>query len=169
MREAMKWLGEQPDILFLGQGVGAGGTRISSSFDSVPAEKRIEFPVAENLQLGVSIGLSLEGFTPVSVFPRIDFLLCAMDQLVLHLDKIPLYSGYRPKVIIRTAVGSKTPLDAGPQHTGDYVRALFHMLKTVRVHRLEHSVSALAAYQDVYEAAKNTSKHEQLSTIVVEG
>lgn len=136
MKEAMTWLGQQPDTLFLGQGVGCPGTKMSASFEGVPTEKRIEVPVAEALQLGISIGLSLEGFVPVSVFPRINFLLCAADMLVNHLDKLPLYSGYKPKVIIRTAVGSKQPLDAGPQHTGDYAASLESMLRSVKVCRI---------------------------------
>lgn len=90
LSEAMTWLGQQPDTLFLGQGVRCGGPAGATSFENVPQEKRIEFPVAEDLQLGVAIGLALEGFVPVSYFPRIDFLLCACPQLVLHLDKLPL-------------------------------------------------------------------------------
>lgn len=161
MKEAMMWLGEQPDTLFLGQGIGCGGTKMSKDFEGVPAEKRIEMPVAENLQLGISIGLALEGFVPVSVFPRVNFLLCAMDQLVNHLDKLPMYSGYKPKVIIRTAVGSKEPLDAGPQHTGDYVDSLKQMLTTVTVHRLPPGDNYLSEYQGAYRAKG--------STLVVEG
>lgn len=181
-KEAMTWLGEQPDTLFLGQAVGCSGTKMSESLEDVPAEKRIEFPVAENLQLGVSIGLALEGFVPVSVFPRIDFLLCATDQLVLHLDKLPLYSDYRPKVIVRTAVGSKSPLNAGPQHTGDYSEAFSSMLETVEVLRyfsrspFERKIKScqkrslvwdfllgdmLEAYQRAYKS--------NCSTLVVEG
>lgn len=170
MTEAMTWLGEQPDTLFLGQGVGCSGTKLSGSFEGVPAEKLLEMPVAEQLQLGISIGLSLEGFVPISVFPRLNFLLCAMDMLVNHLDKLPLYSDYRPKVIIRTAVGSKKPLDAGPQHTGDFSRSLAGMLNTVKVQRLHLSGrvnsgtelrSPLEVFQDAYARPE--------STLIVEG
>ena len=42
-----------------------------------------------------------------------------MNQLVNHLDKLPLW-GWHPKVIIRTMVGQTTPLDAGPQHTQNH-------------------------------------------------
>ena len=160
LADAMTWLGERPDTLFLGQGVGCPGTKMSADFAGVPPGKLIEFPVAENLQLGVSIGLALEGFVPVSVFPRLNFLLCAADMLINHLDKLPLYSGYRPKVIIRTAVGSKQPLDAGPQHTGNYERALAEMLDTVVVHRLPAEDDVMSEYQGAYRA--------RYSTLVVE-
>jgi len=131
------------------------------TFDGVPDCRKIEFPIAEGLQLGISIGLSLEGFVPVSCFPRLNFLLCAMDQLVSHLDKLPLYSDYRPKVIVRTAVGSRVPLDAGPQHTGDCSEALASMLETVVCRRVKEEEHAPSIYQAAYA--------RQGSTLIVEG
>lgn len=161
MLDAMTWLGEQPDVIFLGQGVGCSGTKMSADFEGVPAEKRLEMPVAEELQIGISIGLALEGFVPVSVFPRINFLWRAADQLINHLDKLPLYSDYRPKVIIRTAIGSKTPLDAGPQHTGDPAAALALLLDTVLIDRIYNPAGAVSLYRNVYARTE--------STIIVEG
>lgn len=152
LKDAMSRLGEKPDTLFLGQAVGCAGTKMSSSFDGVPADKRLEFPVAEQLQLGVSIGLALEGFVPVSVFPRWNFLLSATDALVNHLDRLPLYSDYRPRVIVRTAVGSRVPLDPGPQHDGDFTDAFRLMLKTVRVKDLRTAADAGPAYRVAYES-----------------
>lgn len=146
MKEAMTWLGKQPRTLFVGQGVACGGTRQSASFDGVPVEKRIEFPVAEEMQLGASVGLSLEGYKVVSVFPRWNFLLLAANQLVNHLDRLPLYSDYRPKVIVRVAVGHSKPLDPGLQHQDDFTDAFAGMLRTVKVVRLEPG-QALNAYK----------------------
>ena len=81
---------------------------------------------------------AIGGTIPVSIFPRWNFLLLAANQLVNHLDKLPIYSngGYRPKVIIRTAVATDQPLDPGPQHLGDYSGPFAEMLATVRVARL---------------------------------
>ena len=157
LTEAMDWLATHPEVVFLGQGVKDGGTRMSASFKNIHPDRRIEFPVAENLQLGVALGLSLEGFLPVCVFPRWNFLLSAADQLVNHLDRIPLYSDYRPKVIIRVAVGPDSPLDPGHQHTDDFTKEFAGMLETVEVFdwRL-----GLEAYQRAYE--------RDGSTIVVE-
>lgn len=162
--KAMTWLGEQPDTIFLGQSVLYPGAKTYASLEGVPRAKCLEMPVAEALQLGISIGLSLEGFTPVSIFPRINFLLCATDMLVNHLDKLPLFSDYRPKVIIRTIVGAKAPLDAGPQHTGDYTRALASMLETMHVRRLYDGADA-EHVMDVYQEAYR----DRESTLVVEG
>jgi hypothetical protein len=60
-----------------------------------------------------------------------------MNQLVLHLDKLPLYgNGWKPKVIIRTMVAHDEPMDPGVQHLGDFSPGLRSMLKTVDVYRL---------------------------------
>ena len=154
--QAMTWLGEQPDVLFLGQSVAYSGAKTYSSLEGVPREKRLEMPVAEALQLGISLGLSLEGLVPISIFPRINFLLCATDQLVNHLDKLPLFSDYQPKVIIRTTIGGKFPLDAGPQHTGDYTEAIFRMLETVKVVTCAEEDDALKIYQEAYQGSGST-------------
>ena len=153
LTEAMTWLGEKPDTLFLGQTVEYDGTPMFPTFKNVSENKRVEFPVAENLQMGVSLGLALEGFVPVSVFPRWNFLLCACDQLVNHLDRLPLYSGYRPRVIVRTSVGRSRPLDPGPQHKDDPTEAFKSILQTVKVvGPLRRDQDAVNAYRHAYES-----------------
>lgn len=125
----MLMLAKHPKTLFVGQGVKYDGQRMHASFSGVPEEKRIELPVAEDFQMGFCTGLALEGFIPICVYPRIDFLLLAANQLVNHLDKMEP----QPKVIVRVAVGSKTPLNPGPQHTQDHVEAFRLLLKNVPV------------------------------------
>jgi pyruvate/2-oxoglutarate/acetoin dehydrogenase E1 component len=112
----------------------------------VPAEKRLEMPVAEELQMGMSIGMSLEGYIPVSIYQRMDFLPRAMDQLVNHLDLIKKVSEgkFNPKVIIRTTIGVSGPLDIGLQHKKDLVdgmRAMVHF-PVIRVKTVEEIQSA---------------------------
>ena len=122
----------------------------------VPMEQRLEFPVAENFQLGMCIGIALAGGLPVSIFPRINFLLEATSQLVQHLDKLPLYSAYRPRVIIRTAVATPVPLDPGPQHLGDYSAAIEAMLSTVKVVRLREAEQIVPEYLAAAEREGST-------------
>ena len=62
---AMEYLATKDDTLFLGQSMVYGGIAIAQSFQNIPLEKRIEMPVAENLQLGMSTGLALAGYTPI--------------------------------------------------------------------------------------------------------
>jgi pyruvate/2-oxoglutarate/acetoin dehydrogenase E1 component len=127
---AMLKLAEDPRVVFVGQAVRYDGTQMYASLDGVPMEKRIELPVIEEFQIGYCTGLALTGKIPVCLFARMDFMLLAMNQLVNHLDKLPLF-GWHPKVILRTTVGQKRPLDAGPQHTQNHTYAFKLMLQNV--------------------------------------
>ena len=62
--------------------------------------KRIEMPICEDFTVGFCTGLALEGYIPVCFIPRWDFLILAANQIINHLDKIPLLGGFKPKVII---------------------------------------------------------------------
>lgn len=155
----MLMLAGEPNSIFVGQSVEYDGAAIYDSLDGVPREKRLEFPVVENLQLGYCTGLSLVGKLPICIYPRMDFMLLAMDQLVNHLDKLPIF-GWKPKVIIRTTVGQKTPLDAGPQHTQNHTRPLQLMLQNVMV----CEVRTPDQVRDAYERALRSTH----STLVVE-
>ena len=66
-------------------------------------------PVFEDAQMGMSLGLAMNGFVPITCYPRFDFLILAFNQLVNHLDKVRKMSRneIKPRVIIRTSVGSK--------------------------------------------------------------
>jgi pyruvate/2-oxoglutarate/acetoin dehydrogenase E1 component len=150
LKEAMNLLGQQPNTIFLGQGVVYQANAMFDTFSGVHTEKKIELPVAEDMQMGMSIGLAINGYLPISVYPRMDFLICAMNQLVNHIDKIEELSHglYKPKVIIRTMVGSKFPLDAGLQHTGNYTDMLRVGLKNVRIYELNDTSDIMESYID---------------------
>jgi len=111
--------------VFIGQAVRYPGVAMYSTLANVPMDQRIEFPVAEECQLGVSIGMAMNGVLPVSIFSRWNFLLLATNQLVNHLNV------YRSKVIVRTGVGSETPMHPGPQHTGNFLAAFQSMCPNV--------------------------------------
>jgi hypothetical protein len=81
------------------------------------------------------------------MFPRFDFVLLAVNQLVNHLDKLPVF-GWRPKVIVRTVVGQKQPLDAGPQHTQEHTLAFRDMLTNVRVLKVQTPDGVALAYRE---------------------
>jgi pyruvate/2-oxoglutarate/acetoin dehydrogenase E1 component len=130
-------LADHPKTLFIGQNMRYDGQKMHATFKNVPMWKRIEFPVAEDLQMGFCTGLSLEGFIPICCYPRIDFMLLAANQLINHLDKM---TGFKPKVIVRVAVGSTKPLDPGPQHTQDHTEAFSLMLKNIPVVEFEPGV-----------------------------
>lgn len=146
------------NAVFLGQGVAVNGTTMSATFADVPTDMLLEMPVAEELQMGMSIGMALQGLLPVCVFPRWNFVLRAADQLVNHLDRLPLYSdgGYRPKVIIRTAVPSKHPFNPGPQHDDDFTAAFRAMLRTIDVICLHDAAEIVPAYKRATDGDRST-------------
>jgi len=143
--------------IFLGQGI-RGGTTMSESFKYVPDQLKLEMPVAEELQMGMATGMALGGYLPICIFPRWNFLLLAANQLVNHLDRLPLYSdgGYRPRVIIRTAVPSANPFNPGPQHDDDFTSPFESMLRTVEVVRLNHVETIIPAYEKALKADRST-------------
>ena len=145
---AMKHLSQIDNSLFLGQAVAVPGTAMYGTLADVPMERRLELPVEEDLQMGMSIGLAMQGWLPVSIFPRWNFLLLAANQLVNHLDKLREMTRVTPpKVIIRTSVGSERPLHPGPQHTGDLTDAFAQLLPNVNVVRLDEAHQIFPAYQ----------------------
>ena len=146
---AMKLLGAHPRTLFIGQAVAYPGTSMSGTLADVPPEKLIELPVMEEAQMGMSIGLAVAGFIPITIYPRWNFLLLATNQIVNHLDKLPIISngGYCPKVIIRVGIAADTPLNPQAQHLGDFTAAFKSMCHTVEVLRLDRPGDIVPAYE----------------------
>jgi len=164
LTKAMNLLAEDDRTIFLGQNIVYPGSIMSTSLQEVDNSRKIELPLIEDAQMGMSIGLSLEGFIPISIYPRIDFLIIAMNQLVNHLDKIEEMScgQFKPKIIIRTAVGSTKPLYPGLQHCSDYTDVLKCALKNVDVIKLKKSKEVLPTYK------KAIDNKNGRSTLIVE-
>lgn len=164
-KRAMEWLGKKKDTIFLGQTVEYPGSAMFRSLENVSKKKRKEMPVAEDMQMGMSIGLSLEGFVPISIYPRMDFLICAVNQLINHLDKIEesSHGEFTPGVIIRTQIGNTKPLYPGLQHCGDYCKMLSLGLKNIRVVKINYANSIEYEYINAYNYAK-----QGISTILIE-
>lgn len=118
--ESMVKLSEIDNVQFVGQQISPPND-FYGTLKEVPMSKRIEMPVTEEMQMGFCIGLALEGFLPVCIFQRMDFMYRAMDSLCNHLNLLPEYSRgvFNPKVIIRTTIGNDDPLNPGIQHTQD--------------------------------------------------
>lgn len=148
-------LAADPRALFVGQSVRYDGAAVFDSLVGVPMDRRLEMPVIEDFQMGFCTGLALMGKLPICIFPRFDFLLLAANQLVNHLDKLPRF-GWRPKVIIRTTVGQKYPLDAGPQHTQNHTAAFRAMLHSVRVVQVRTAAEVASGYESAILTADAT-------------
>jgi pyruvate/2-oxoglutarate/acetoin dehydrogenase E1 component len=164
LKKSMEYLGQQPDTMFLGQAVEYKGTAMTNTLKNIPRGKLLEMPVNEEMQMGITNGLSLNDTVPISIYPRWNFLLLAVNQLVNHLDKFSIYTHgeFSPKVIIRTSIGSTRPLNPQVQHTGDFTDVFKKMLNTVEVIRLDEPEDIFPAYQKAY------SRKDGKSTILVE-
>lgn len=165
MYKTMTWLGKQPNTFFLGQAVKYNGTVMTTTLQGIQREKLLEFPVNEDMQLGFSIGMSLSsGTIPISIFPRWNFFLLAINQLVNHLDKIHLMSDvqYKTKLIIRVGIGSSRPLNPQHQHIGDYSDVFKMLCKNVEVIRLDEPEQIFLSYEKAY------LRTDGKSTILVE-
>lgn len=152
LSRAMTYLGQHPDTMFLGQAVTYKGTAMTNTLKAVSREKLLEMPVDEEMQMGITNGLAVGGTVPISIYPRWNFLLLTMNQLINHLDRMPEFSHgeYIPKVIIRTGIGSERPLHPQAQHVGDFTDGFRLMAKNIEVIRLEEPEEIFPAYERAY-------------------
>ena len=157
LKRSMEWLAEKEDTLFLGQAVEYPGTALTSTIANVDKSKLLEMPVNEEMQMGMTLGMALNGTVPVSFFPRWNFLILAANQLVNHIDKINIMSdgGYKPKIIIRTAIGSQRPLHPQHQHISDFTAGFKALCDYVDIIRLEEPHQIFNAYKYAYERTDN--------------
>jgi len=163
LTEAMELMAQNENVIFLGQCVGFSGNALYRNMEGIDIARRIEMPVTEDMQMGISIGLALNGMIPVAIYPRVDFLICASNQLINHLDKFPGMSADRvkPKVIIRVCVGSTDPLHPGVQHCSDHTESYKTLLKSVDVVELSKAEQIVPSY------AKALAK-DGISTLLIE-
>ena len=127
---AMETFAMDPKARFIGYGV-KEPSRGGGTFAGVPKEQCVETPVAENLMVGLAIGMALAGLKPLVYIERADFMLNALDAIVNHLDAMQGISKgeFIPTVILRIVVGNKDkPLYTGPTHTRDFSDALEKMV-----------------------------------------
>ena len=159
----MNYLSENKKTIFLGQAVNVPGTAMHNTLKQIKKKKLLEIPVAEEMQMGMTLGLALEGYIPISIYPRWNFLLLATNQLVNHMDKISEISNNKitPQIIIRTAVGSVRPLDPQSQHKGDFSKAYKMMCKNIDFYYLKNT-------KDIFKTYKKVLKNKKRISLIVE-
>jgi pyruvate/2-oxoglutarate/acetoin dehydrogenase E1 component len=152
LTRSMDFLGEQDDTVFIGQQVLWHGNPMSTTIGNVPKSKIIEVPVMEESQMGMSLGMAMSGDFVITFYPRWDFLICATNQLVNHVDKIGLMSGgkWNPNMIIRLGKGSDKPLDPGHQHRGNYINEFKSLCPNIKFHDLLEHDNIESIYKDAY-------------------
>ena len=121
-------------------------------------------PINESFQMQFTIGLALDGYVPISVYPRQNFLMLAAGDMANVLDKIPAISSkqWLPKVLIRVAVGPDSPVHPGHQHVGNYADAFRKMFSWIEVVELNEPEEIFSAYQHALE------REDGRSTLLIE-
>lgn len=160
----MDYLAKDQRTIFIGQAVSYPGTSMTNTLKNIPSKKLYELPVAEEMQMGITTGLALNDIIPISIYPRWNFLLLAINQLINHLDKVKIMSNgkFNTKAIIRTGIGSKRPLHPQHQHIGDFTDAVQKMCTTIEIIKLKKPENIFPAYK------KALNRKDGKSTILVE-
>ena len=70
LTEAMSFLGQQQDTVFIGQQIVYAGNPMSTTLGNVSKDKMIELPVMEETQMGMSLGIAMTGKTVITFYPR---------------------------------------------------------------------------------------------------
>jgi len=164
IKRSMEWVGKQDKTIFLGQTVAYPGTSMAKTLDGVDMSKRLEMPVNESLQMQFTIGLALSGYIPISIYPRQNFLLLTMSDIVNTLDKLSAMSSgdVTPRIIIRAISGSDANLNPGHQHLGDFTESFKGMFSWIEVVELKEP-------EDIFLAYENAIKREDSkSTLLIE-
>ena len=164
LKKSMNYLAASEKTIFIGQAVEVPGTSMTNTLKEINPKKLLELPVAEEMQMGITTGLALDGNIPVSIFPRWNFVLLAMNQLINHLDKVNIMSnnGFKTKAIIRTGVGSQRPLHPQYQHIGDFTDMVRKMCSSLDVIKLNEPEDIFPSYK------KALDRNDGRSTILVE-
>ena len=165
LKKSMEFLSKNKKCIFIGQAVEVPGTAMSNTLQDVNKIKKLELPVTEEMQMGITIGLLMNGYIPVSIFPRWNFMLLAINQLVNHLDKLHIMNGknkYKSKAIIRTSIGSERPLHPQFQHIGDFTEPVKMMCKNINIVKLKEPKNIFKEYK------KAINRKDGVSTILVE-
>lgn len=126
--KVMTEIGSDEKCIFIGYSLIPGDAM--GTLKNVPNYQKIETPVAENLMVGLGIGMSFEGFRPIIYFERHDFMLVAADAIGNHVDKIERISHgeFKCPVILKTVVDDGGLFYSGPTHSQDFTKTFREMV-----------------------------------------
>lgn len=149
--KAMDYLGSKQDVHFIGQQLLYHGNPMSTTLSGVDKSLMTEVPVFEETQMGMSLGMAMSGYTVVTFYPRWDFLVCATNQLVNHVDKFELMTSKKANIIIRVGKGADKPLDPGHQHKGNYLTEFKAMCPNIHFHDLLETDAVFDTFKHAYD------------------
>ena len=124
---------KDPKVMILGEGVtdpkGIFGTTLEAA--RLFPDRTVETPLSENMLTGACVGLALEGWKPVMVHARVDFMMLAMEHLINTAAKWRSIHRGRPfAFVVRALVGRGW--GQGPNHS-QALHAMFAHVPGLRV------------------------------------
>lgn len=128
---------EDERVFLIGQGVTSpwyvGGT-CKGLLERFGKKRVIDTPVSENAVTGLAVGAAIMGMRPILVFPRMDFMLYAMDPIINQAAKWSYMFGGKMSVplVIWAIINQKGC--QGAQHSQDFTW-IFEMTPGLKVAR----------------------------------
>jgi len=120
-------------VLILGEGVTDPKAIFGTTAEALShfPDRVVETPISENMITGACLGMALEGWKPIMVHARCEFIMLSMEHLVDTIAKWPLIHPEREfTLIIRSLVGRGW--GQGPNHSQAF-HAMFAHVPGLRV------------------------------------
>lgn len=136
------------ESIIIGQAVNYKGHCLTRQAAFWPDTHRVEMPVAEDFQTGFALGMAIDGHRVVSIYPRMNFVVCAMNQILNHLDKWEAMRGGQLNIVLKGVVGSAYPLNPGHQHQANWAEQVKGMCSSIKVHELLYPHQVMPVYEE---------------------
>jgi pyruvate dehydrogenase E1 component beta subunit len=128
-------MADDPEVAVLGQDVGRDGGVFRATLGLIErfgAERVIDTPLAENLIVGMGIGMAAEGLKPVCEIQFAGFAYAVIDQMLNHAGRMR----HRTRGRLTCPMVVRTPCGAGihaPEHHSESPEAMFAHIPGIRV------------------------------------
>lgn len=128
-------MADDPDVVVLGQDVGRDGGVFRATLgllEKFGSERVIDTPLAENLIVGMSIGMAVEGLKPVAEIQFSGFSYTTIDQILNHAGRMR----HRTRGRLSCPLVVRMPCGAGihpPEHHSESPDAMFAHIPGIRV------------------------------------
>lgn len=123
------------EVILFGQDIGANGGvfRATQGLQQRFGEERVrDTPLAENMIVGLAVGMSAMKLKPVAEIQFMDFICAGIDQILSHASRLRNRTRGRMScpLVIRTPSGGGI---RAPEHHSDSLEALFSQIPGLRV------------------------------------
>jgi 2-oxoisovalerate dehydrogenase E1 component beta subunit len=128
-------LNHDKDVVLLGEDIGKNGGVFRATLglqEKFGKERVLDTPLAENMLVGMAVGMAAQGLKPVVEIQFMGFIYAGVDQIISHASRLRNRTQGRltcPLVI-------RTPFGAGihaPEHHSESTEAIFAHIPGLRV------------------------------------